>query len=316
VMKDARHDIANTVLGLFYSKLLRAQSTPREAHAASEFLAACKACLAFFVLYIGSSGKQPDAIYRSVFQDPTNLSITSGSSNQTTDILKSIFRNALEAEKIFDSSNQTNAQNLWVAGARNNLNFSRLTLSRFALFVAAHDRHPDTTPGNEGLTKPGRLGSSPYLKCLHWFSKDYSDREHVANKTEPKAPYEYPLYFDSGLYPRDADIVNKLGNLALWGSTPNKSAYDEWPDKVYYYSTLTSLGPTTPVDLAKLKGSLGIRREPPGLPSTAASSEYIANLAPIAFRGQAGLTWDAQFVLKRTDHLCEVVFDYLWDWIS
>jgi len=314
VLKKAGHDFANTVLGIFYSKLTRATG-PQQKIAADDFLAACKATLAFFFLYVAGTSKQPDAVYKELFQDShKNMSFDDGEANQTIPFLKSVFTKALMAKKVFDTS-QSKARGLWVAGATRHLTYHREALSKFALLVAAHNRATDQTPGNEGLTVAVKASINPHLTCERWFSADLYEIEHIANQTPPPKPYEYPTHYDSDLYPVETDIVNKIGNLALWGRAPNASTYDEWPDKVFFYATVTQVTDTNPADIAVIKSSLGIKREPPGLAGVAAGTDYIANLAPIAFRGQQGERWTKDFVLVRTQHMCEIIFDHLWDWL-
>lgn len=314
VLKKAGHDFANTVLGIFYSKLIRATGA-QQTIAAGDFLAACKATLAFFFLYVAGTSKQPDAVYRSLFQDlHKNMSITGGEANQTITFLKSSFKSALMAVGVFDTS-QTKAKALWTAGATMHLTFHKEALSKFALLVAAHNRATDETSGNEGLTIAVKANINPHLTCKHWFSKDLYEREHIANQTPPPEPLDYPTQHDANLYPVETDIVNKIGNLALWGREPNASVGTEWPNKVLYYATVTQVTDTTPADIAALKSALEIKRVPPGLVGIAAGTDYIANLAPIAFRGQQGEGWTKDFVLKRTQHMCEIIFDHLWHWL-
>jgi hypothetical protein len=61
--------------------------------------------------------------------------------------------------------------------------------------------------------------------------------------------------------------------------------------------------------------SLGILTLPPSLGALTASSNYLSHLAPLAYRGEQGLKWDAAFIDRRSEHLCERVFDGIDAWL-
>jgi len=96
----------------------------------------------------------------------------------------------------------------------------------------------------------------------------------------------------------------------------NSSIYSEWPDKVFYYWNLTTPGATAAGPTgAALSASLGIGTVPPSLSTLVAASNYQSHLAPLALRGQGGHRWDAAFIARRSEHLCQRVFDKLDAWL-
>jgi len=319
-LRDASHSMVHGLLSLFYAKLLRAQGDPTNVRmAADEFVAVCKASTAFFVMWVssGGPGSFPDEAYRKLFRDSgSNLSWSQGLVNQNVSFVKTHFQKELETNGGYDRSSIKKAKSGWVNKAKVRLGYHRQQVCRFALFLAAHDMAPDiSAPGREGLVVRAP-GSASYLTCDKWFSSKFKVMEHIANRKPTSTPiYGSP---DVSLYPPgDTSVVDKIGNLTLWSRSANSSTYPEWPDKVYYYATLTRLAPMTDIDLAALASTLRVVRTPPGLSSTASASKpYIANLAPIAYRGQQGKKWDKAFVDARTEQICELVFDELNQWIT
>lgn len=173
----------------------------------------------------------------------------------------------------------------------------------------------DATPGFEGLTLRGQPGTAQYLSCEKWYSPELAVVEHIACREQPAA-INFPHHFDQDIYPGNRSIVDKIGNLTLLSIKANSSIYSEWPDKVFYYWTLTKpqstvLGPTAEA----LKTTLGVTTIPPSLLTIQASTGYLAHLAPIAHLGIQGLTWDKQFISRRSKHSVELIFDRLDSWL-
>lgn len=317
-LKDAGHHFAHAVLSVFYSKLLRVQSNAAaKTAAAAEFVSVCEATAAFFTLYMGAQhGRFPDSDYRVLFQSTAgNISFANGAANQTAAFVKTAFRSALENQNIYDAGDPLVARQIWVDLAKENAWYSRKAVCRFALVTAAHDAAPDMTPGNEGFFTNGMANSADLLNCRVWHSSSYEVIEHIATREQPSS-IKFGVHFDSTIYPGNYSIVDKLGNLTLLSGPVNSSIYSEWPDKVFYYWHLTTPA-STAIGLtgAALATSLGIGSVPPALSTLVASSNYLAHLAPLAFRGQCGLLWDAAFIAKRSEHLCQRIFDKLDTWL-
>lgn len=317
-LKDAGHQFAHAVLSVFYSKLLRSQTiaTNRTA-AAAEFVSVCEATAAFFTLYMGAQqGRFPDSDYRALFQATAgNISFESGSVNQTATFVKVAFRQALENQKIYDAANAVVARQIWVDLAKENPWYSRKAVCRFALFVSAHDAASDLAAGNEGFFTNGMANSADLLNCRVWHMANYEVIEHVATRDQPST-IKFPAHFDPTIYPGNYSIVDKIGNLTLLSGPVNSSIYSEWPDKVFYYWNLTTPSSTAAGPSgAALSAALGIGSVPPSLSTLVAASNYQSHLAPLAFRGQGGHHWDAAFIARRSEHLCQRVFDKLDGWL-
>lgn len=317
-LRDAGHQFAHSVISIFYAKLLRAQgSAPNVGLAASEFQSICQATAAFFTLWMGAlHGRFPDSEYRQLFQSPSsNISVLSGSVNQTVGFIKTAFRNALASHGIYDANNSATARTTWVNHAKQTAWYSRKAVCRFALFASSHDAAPDLTPGNEGLFVNGMNNSSNLLNCRSWHASDYEVIEHVATRDKPTT-IKFPTHFDPTIYPGNFSIVDKIGNLTLLSVPVNSSVYSEWPDKVFYYWSLTTPNSTaTGATGVALMSSLGLTTLPPSLSALTSSANYLSHLAPLAYRGEHGLPWNSAFIDNRSKHLCERVFDRLEAWL-
>jgi hypothetical protein len=318
-LRDAGHKFSHSVLSVFYAKLLRAQghAAATKVAAAAEFVSICKATAAFFTLWMGASqGRFPDSDYRQLFQSSSaNITVASGAANQTDAFVKAAFRSALATNGIYDAGNAANARVTWVGQAKQTAWYSRQKVCKFALFVASHDAAADLTPGNEGLFTNGMANSADFLNCRAWHSGDYEAIEHVATRGRP-SNIKFQSHFDESIYPGNYSVVDKIGNLTLLSVPVNSSIYSEWPDKVFYYWNLTTpsstaLGPTG----AALQFVLGITQLPPSLASLSAASNYLSQLAPLAYRGEKGEHWNMAFIDRRSEHLCGRVFDGIDAWL-
>jgi hypothetical protein len=320
-LRDAGHHFAHSVLSLFHANLVRAQGGPVQAVAASEFVEVVEATAAFFTLWMGAvQGRFPDTVYRQLFQGtPTqrtpNMNEMAGLTNRTPAFLKQKFREALQGEGVYDSANAAAARTAWVGQAQNVPWYSRQAVCRFALFVASHDAAPDATQANAGLYTSGMAGSAPFLTPTRWYSSEYEVIEHVATRKQP-AQIKFPTYQDPSIYPGNNSVVDKIGNLTLLSNPINASIYSEWPDKAFYYWSLTmpaqaTAGPAA----AALQASLNLTNVPPSLAQLVAGANYLPHLAPLAARGIQGLPWDNAFIQRRSANLCDRIFTKLDGWL-
>ena len=318
-LKDSNHSMAHTVLSTFFSKLKRSPiSSEENVKAASDFFEACLATTAFFTLWKGAGASGfPDQEYRELFSDITsNMSIERGTTNQNIGFLKERFRIFLQRKDIYDAINPEKAEDKWVSKAKDRAWYRHKASTRFGLFIAAQDTVPSTMIHDEGFyTK--NLGRD-ILEPKNWFSEDFKSIEHVATQTPP-VKQNYPDFFDKDIYPDTTNSnVDKIGNLTLINRRDNSALQYEWPEKAYYYWSMT-----TPVEGAigitdeELKEKLRITSIPPRLATlkAAEASTYSQILAPIVYRAQKGLPWDLPFINRRSKHLCECIFEKLDAWL-
>lgn len=327
-LKDANHRMAHTVLSVFYSRLLdsgkKLKNDPTNAElgkakntAASDFENICKATAAFFTLWMGGQNTTfPEQVYRNLFkQTVPNINFDNGTTNQTVKFVKEHFRSALISEGLYHAK-ITEAKALWVTKAKNKTWYNRLKVCKFSLMIAMHDAALDSSPGREGLLINGKSSSVNMLGVKKWYSEDLNFVEHVATRDEPRN-IKFPSFFDNNVYPGNYSVVDRLGNLSLLSQKINSSTYSEWPDKTFYFWSLTQPEATVrSPDSKALMTTLGITKIPKSLGTLSAASDHLPHLAPLAHRGQKGLKWDLSFIEKRSQNLTERVFETLSKWLT
>jgi hypothetical protein len=265
----------------------------------------------------GEKVSYPDDIYRELFISTSqNMTENGGITNQNLKFVQDHFQKALKNKNICDFADMVVAKDIWVSNAKNYVWYQKNKVCKFSLMVAIHDSAADTDTGNEGLLVDGSVNSNPMMTMASWFSDSFEVIEHVATQQEPQT-ISYPHFFDSNIYPGNHTIVDKIGNLTLLSRKVNSSTYSEWPDKIFYFWSLTQPQAAVPgssqADLAK---QLGLKSVPPGLAPLTKASNYLPHLAPLALRGQKGCRWDASFIDKRSENLTTRIFDKLSSWLS
>jgi len=306
-LKEAGHSMAHYVIVLFYGKLCRATADEKETFS-TEFLNACKFCASFYIYWNGSEPGYPDSLYKKLFKaSHYNFNIKCGIAKLDCATL----RRNIKKEKRFDSTLKSE----WIDSAAVMLGYSKRIICRFSLFMAFHDRAPHMAKEKAGLMVDGTEGSATYLTLSKWYSSDLEVIEHIANRDKPKPPYKHKPP-DDNMYPGNHSVVDRLGNLTLWSRAANSSTYPEWPDKVYYYATLTKLNPQSAVDLDELKEKLQIANKPRGLENVVDATIYQPHLAPLALRGMLGMSWDIKIIKERSNDICEKLFDTLSPWLE
>ena len=321
-IRDAKHRMAHSVLSVFYARLLRAQGPGCEAavaFAADEFCAVAKAVAAFFTLWMGGNARGfPDAVYKQMFVDsPNSLSVLFNGATATAATVRLALTSALEDKKIYCANDVARSRVLWVEKAANAAWYPRQAVCRFALFISFHDAAADLAPGRLGLHASGRVDSAPMRNAKAWYSSAYEVIEHVAVQDKPDI-IDFPNYFDPLLYPGNTSVVDRIGNLTLLSRQANSSIYSEWPEKVYFYWSLTTpSASSSPIGEAKLMTCLGITRWPPALTRLSAAAQHLPHLAPLVVRGAEGQAklWNKDFVERRSTNLCERIFDVLVAWL-
>ena len=320
-LREAQHRMAHSVLSVFYARLLRAQGqAPQARKAAEELHIVAKATAAFFVLWMGGAARGfPDEKYRQLFRLPQGgLGVAAGGALSAHGVCAHFRRalvSAVSPNPMYDADDAARARLLWTNRAEAAAWYTRRVMCRFALFAAFDDAVPDAIPGKEGLHTGGRRGSAPMLSCQKWHSSAFEVVEHVAVRDRPPT-VSFPTHFDPTVYPGNYSIVDRLGNLTLLSRRQNSSIYSEWPDKVFFYWSLTTASPAlAAISEAALMRQLGVTQRPPALPALAASAAHLPHLAPLVLRGQIGGKWDRGWIEARSRNLCDRVFTVFDGWL-
>ncbi|MCP2729890.1 DUF262 domain-containing protein [Limnofasciculus baicalensis] len=295
-LQQAGHKMANTILSRFYSLIIGKQPT-----ADTEFVFACKAVAAFFTLWRSAlSNAGLDEVYRKLLRE--KMSWEKGNYQLTVAELKTHFVTVLNDKEI-------GTKEEWKKKAIENLRYNEVkAVCKFALFVTSHDTIADQN--NPGLMKIGTSGSSPsYLEPTKWVSEDFKTIEHVAPQKQEKSP---GADWDTALY--ENDDYEKIGNLLLLPTKINSSASNKsWIDKWIYYSHLAE---TDPSNLAALKNEADINGVDLNDDTIALlqKTQHKHHIIPIVQLGATG-QWDKSFVEKRTERICDILWERIYEWL-
>ena len=286
------------ILARFYCQLLDGQST------AADFIECAKACAAFFTLWRSSNSTSGlDEVYRRYFRG--NALAKGCSWRERPDALdvgqlKSYFADALTEKEI--ASRQG-----WIRRSARFLLYSELrTICRFALFVAAHDRIPDST--RPGLTAAGTKGSCTMLTLDRWLGKDCKTLEHVAPQAPPKEhTWGSEIYED--------DTVHQPGNLLLLPLDVNQVADNKsWKEKYFHYCHVGERDKSRLAQLEKKAKASGVPLSERAI-EVLSEMQYVCAVEPILSVTDEGV-WDGQVVAERTAEIKELVWSTLSSWLD
>jgi hypothetical protein len=297
-LKDAGHKMANTVLSRFYALAIR-----KEQNADSEFVFACKAVAAFFTLWRSAlTNTGLDDVYRKLFRD--QMSWEKSDSGLTVKGLKTYLMKVLEEKGIGTKDN-------WKNKATQYLRYNNAkTVCRFALFVTSHDTISDLT--NPGLMKIGTSGSSPsYLEPTQWVSEGFKTIEHVApQKTERSLGSNW----DTSLYGSNDDY-EQIGNLTLLPTAINSSAGNKnWIDKWIYYRHVAEIDPDKLANLKQEAEDNRVKLKNATIDSLKSTS-HKHHILPMVQLGATG-QWNKFFVDKRTERICDILWERMYEWLT
>lgn len=294
-LQKANHKMANAVLSRFYSQVLR-----NKQGADREFVSACKAIAAFFTIWrsaLPNTGL--DDVYRKLLRD--HISWKKGDTELNIQFLNSYFRGILLGKGIGTKAD-------WLVKAKDYLRYDEsATICKFILLVVAEDTINDSA--NLGLMRIGNRGSTPpYLTPQRWLSEELKSIEHIA----PQNP-EYRQAWDSLLYQNNE--YQRIGNLALLPVPINSSLSNRgWIEKFIYYQHLAEIDPTR---LAQLQSEADTH----GVTLNSQTLELLKNTPVKQHMGsviQIGATgaWNKDLVDRRSERICDILWDKLFQWIS
>lgn len=293
-LQKANHRMANTVLSRFYSQVLRGSQG-----ADKNFVDACKIVAAFYTLWRSAlSNAGLDEVYRKLLRD--HISWERGDAELTVQFISEYFKTVLTDRGIGTKAD-------WLNKARSFLRYDEAGIvCRFALFVVSEDTVPD--PSIPGLISNGTVGSTPpYLTPERWVSEELKSLEHIA----PQKP-EYRLNWDSLLY--EEEDYQRIGNLTLLPTPINSSLSNRgWIEKFIYYQHLAEINQSRLAQLASEAQAYGVNLHPQTV-ALLTSTPSKHHIVPIVRLGQSGV-WDKNFVDKRSECICGILWDRLYQWL-
>lgn len=295
-LEDANHKMAHAVLSRFYALVLRGQSG-----ADTTFVQACKAVVAFFTLWRSAlSNTGLDDVYRKMLDD--HMCWRKCGDKLSVSQLKEYLRNALQ-----DPRRNIGSKETWKTRAIQYLRYDNARqVCRFVLFVTAHDAIPD--PHHPGLMIPSATGYCTYFIPERWKAQDLKNIEHIAPQTASYSSNSDLALYEEGNY-------HLIGNLTLLPAPINISAGNQgWIAKWIYYRHLAEDNPTNLEALAKEAQTYGVELSPSTV-KLLKEAKYAHHIKPIVAVGATG-TWNYDLVLKRTERMCEILWDRLYGWLS
>ena len=304
-LKDAKHKMAHTILSRFYALAIRHQVTEENEYEQNqinphqEFFIACKIVVAFFTLWRSALPNTGiDNVYRELLHK--KMSLQKGNNLVTTEVLKKHFKNVLKEKGIGN-------QDEWKSKAINCLRYDNgWALCKFVLFITSNDTICDSQ--QPGLMKIGVANSSKYyLEPSQWNSSDLKSVEHIA-------PQKPDLQFwDKALY--DNDDYHQIGNLTLLPILINISASNKgWIEKWIYYQHLAETDPDKLKDLKQKAEDNDVELKDSTIDLLKKAS-YANHIKPIVELGVIRKC-DKAFVEKRTERICDILWERMDEWLS
>jgi hypothetical protein len=313
-LQDANHKMAHTILSRFYALAVCHQITKEDRDEDEDeaqqnkinyqknFAIACQVVAAFFTLWrsaLPNTGL--DNIYRNLLQE--KMSWEKDNSQVTIEDLKKYFITTLQDKEI-------GTKNEWKNKAIQYLRYDNVQkVCKFVLFITSHDTIPD--PNEDGLIKLAKSGSSlSYLEPSKWNSEDLKSIEHIAPR---KPDLQSGSDWDTELY--ENDDYEQIGNLTLLPIGINSSASNKrWIEKWIYYRHLAE---TDPDNLANLRqeaenNSVNLNESTIDLLIKASHAHHIKPLVEIGATGH----WDKSFVEKRTERICDILWERMYEWLT
>jgi len=299
-LQDAGHKMAHTLLCRFYSNVRREAT-----EASVEFLAACKAIVAFYTLWRSAlPNRGLDEVYRHILRGDSTSNIVPMSwkgnpSDFTIENLKRYLREVLSQKGIGEKTN-------WLSRSTQ---FFRLDnakpVCRFGLFMTVQNTKVDET--HPGLMQESRTGYAPnYLTPDMWRGKHLRTIEHVA-------PQGGTTDWDPRFY--ENDNFQQVGNLTLLPARVNTSAGNRnWRAKWIYFSHLAEKDPDRLNELERLANSYGVQLNQDTI-QLLRDTDYSHHIEPLVKVGIAG-QWDLELVEARTRRICDLLWDRVWPWLT
>jgi hypothetical protein len=294
-LQSANHRMGNAVLSRFYCNCLRGVK-----NSGKNFVSACQVVAAFFTLWRSSLPNAGlDDVYRDLLQK--QISYINGDSNLTsTKKIKKYFQEALADKKI-------GSKEEWKNKAIHRLTYTQgRAICKFALLITSEDTITDES--DLGLMKPGKDNSYPfYLNSNQWVS-DAQNIEHIAPQNPPNDhDWDEYLYEDY--------TYDKVGNLTLLPTKVNSSASNKtWSEKWFYYKHLAEADTEKTKELQKEAEHRGMQLNP-DIIDLLTKASYNHHILPIIQLGPDE-KWSKELVDKRTERICDILWDRMNKWLT
>jgi hypothetical protein len=292
ILRATNHSIILPALARMYSEVLKGKIS------ASELSGALRSFVGFLILwraYTGGTGRIDDQ-YRKLMKEKFSREIADVVSLAG---LNEFFRENLKKIDTDLPGDLTRAD--WVQRSKATPIYSNNRfITRAMLLVATHDSVPD--PSEPGLIKTGMDHVLPTLSIKVWEGAEALTVEHVAPQTQ--TPEWDRKIYESG------EMVHCLGNLALVPQGANSGLSNlNWKTKRWCFRILAA---TSIEERDSLIAAARSEKHviPPSVASSSTFKLFTASLANLDEE------WNSEFVTKRSERLCELVWDRVYSWIE
>lgn len=300
-LHDANHDLAHTLLWVFYSRFQRAGSEQEIRAAARAFFEMCQACAAFFALWRSSLGTQPDQAYDELLGDLRPAT----RSEQSASLIKREMRRKLMSRI---RARTRERQQPWIELLRANTTYrsGMYKILKFHLLVASHRIIPAE---EDGLGQYASIGPE-FISAQKWTDTTYETLEHVAPQSllrqSPEnwqATWRWPDALRTA-----PTVVNSIGNLTLLSSPLNSAVPESAEEKcLTYVGLITNDNTTLSVRAAEIMGQ-------------AANQAHLVSVARklsswLDSEVTGGSAWDEAFVRRRAENIMGLSRRQLLSWL-
>lgn len=307
-IKDVKHDLAHSVLILFYLKF-RLSATEDEAEKSKmEFEKVLKAVTAFFFLWRTTIRTYPDATYSSLLTNYFSFSALPNRDVKTLDadyvIKKLKTKIKWEIRKKTRKMGYPATPKL-AYGSSNHL-------IRLALLIYSHKSKP-MTGIHLGLIEDNSSGHD-FLNARSWSDNDLMSIEHIVPQ---KAEVTSDLDLWKSTFLNNTASINSIGNLTLLSQPVNSSVGEDTASKRDYYGSMNT---TLMFDGVTTRGNALVN-----------GSGSVSHLLPIYYRLDAWLndactsskepelsqfSWSPDFIHLREKNILERVEKLLFnEWL-
>ncbi len=303
---DVNHDLAHSVLMLFYLKFRLSATEFNAEKSKTEFEKVLKAVTAYFFLWRTTIRTYPDASYSHLLKNYFSLSALPNRDVNTLEANYVIKK--LRAKLRWEIRKKTRRKG-YIAKPKIAYGSTKHDLIRLALLIYSHKSKP-MVDVDLGLTESNMAGHD-FLNARSWLDDGLMSVEHIAPQ---KAEVTGDLELWQSTFINDSASINSVGNLTLLSQPVNSSIGEDTASKRDYYGSMNT---TLMFDGVTTRGNALVK-----------SAGSVSHLLPIYYRLDAWLndvhknsvcpelsqySWSSDFIFRREENILERLETLLFD---
>lgn len=310
-LSDLKHTIVIPILINFFTQIVNTESPDEKRLRLNDFEEALKIIVAFSVLWrasrTGTGGI--DNQYRELLNTldmPSGLPPMSRQHLKDNIIDVNLFKKEMKS-RLVDPKRKgqlENKKDFIKKSIDLPIYNTNKKVAKFLLLAAHHNTLED--PNNHGLLIKGKEALNSCLTADMYNDERNLSLEHVA-------PQMYSSGWDEEIYAKGA-LVHTLGNLILVSSKLNSSLSNRvWNEKRVLYRAVGARTEAEANDIlieAQVKQNFQLRNSTKDVID---AQSYMPNLVALS---KMEARWDADWIVKRSEHLYGLAWDELISWLS